>query len=209
MKNMSKSSDISKIKYSEFKKLPEATQKNYTSVLVSAMNKRIKRLGKTEIGRLSPTYQAYERRILEGKNGYYSVKGLTGDALYNRFEALSESLKKATSVREWKTLRNETLEKLNLTNISIDDEKAFWSMYRKFQEDETEYQQFKKEKSDMVLSHIANTFESQGYDYTENTKQKLMDWLKKEYEKTQQRQQQANRERESSIYTSIEDDEGI
>ena len=100
--------------YKEFKKLDFKEQKRLTSILVSAMNKRIKRLGQSEIGRLSPTYQAYERR----GNKPFSIKGLKStDALFNRFESLAKSIQSATSVREWKTLRKQTLGKLNLEDI--------------------------------------------------------------------------------------------
>lgn len=207
MRNMQKSQQISKMSYAEFKKLTPKEQKRVTSVLVSAMNKRIKRLGNTEIGRLSPTYQAFERR----GNKYYSVKGLTGDALYNRFEALSESLNKSTSVREWKKLRNETLEKLNLDDLSPDDEKAFWSMYRKFQEDNTRYKDFlkKKEVSDKVLTYIAHNFEEQGYDYSKKTRNKIMKYVREEYEKDKMQKHDANRERGASIYVSNDEGEEL
>ena len=158
-----------KVTYKQFQALDDKEQKRVTSTLVSAMNKRIKRLGKTEIGRLSPTYQAYEKRVEKG-GGYYSVKGLTGDPLYNRFEALQQSLQKATSIREWKKQRKETLEELNLENITPDEEKAFWNLYRKFQEDKTKYSKHKKDISDKIVKYVASHLESLGYDYTDKTK---------------------------------------
>lgn len=195
---------INNMDYKKFKALSGKEQKTITSKLVSAMNKRIKRLGQSEIGRLSPTYQAFERR----GNQYYSVKGLSGDALYNRFEALQGSLLKATSVREWKKQRKETLEALNLDNLEIEDEKAFWNMYRKFQEDPSrKYKQYKKEVSNRILKYIASTFESRGYDYTEGSKRKLMKWLRSEYEKDKQAKYERNRERSASMYISDDESE--
>ena len=72
-RNTHKASDIAstKISYSEWQKLPRSEQRRLTSTLVSAVNKRIRRLGESEIGRLSPTYQAFERR----GNQFYTGRG--------------------------------------------------------------------------------------------------------------------------------------
>lgn len=193
-----------KVSYKQFQALTPKEQKQATSTLVSAMNKRIKRLGKTEIGRLSPTYQAYEKRVEKG-GGYYSVKGLTGDALYNRFEALQQSLQKATSVREWKKQRKETLEELNLENITPDEEKAFWNLYRKFQEDKTKYSKHKKDISDKIVKYVASHLESLGYDYTDKTKKQILKFVKEDYEKEKGRKTQSNRQR--SMSTILPDEE--
>lgn len=189
--------------YKEFKKLDFKEQKRITSILTSAMNKRIKRLGMSEIGKLSPTYQAYERR----GNKPFSIKGLkSSDVLYNRFEALAKSIQSATSVREWKTLRKQTLGKLNLEGISPDEEKAFWSMYRKFQEDSRRYKKYRKEISDKILYYIARNFESKGYDYTKSTRAKIMKYVRDEYEKDKQREYTRNRERSASVFVSEGDE---
>ena len=195
--------------YNTFKKLSWKEQKRITSILISAMNKRIKRLGKSKIGELSPTYQTFLKRQEKhkGNDGYYSIKELkTTDELYNRFQKLASSLQKATSLREWKALRNETLEKLSLDGISPDEEKAFWNMYRKFQEDNTRYKKFKKEISDKVLTYIAKAFEDKGYDYTEKSRKQITRWLKEEYEKDKQNAYQQQQARATSIYFN-EDDE--
>lgn len=213
-KRKNKIEDYFNISFKEFKKMDYSEQKRITSKLVSAMNKRIKRLGEyvdeenNEIGKLSPTYQAYEKR-----GSYYSIKDktgktLSGDALYNKYEQLVSSLKRATSVREWKKLRNETLTELNLEDIDIETEKAFWSMYRKFQEEPArKFKKYKKEISGKILSYIASTFEKQGYDYTEKTKAKIKRWLKREYEKDQRKKAQRNRERSASTFIPDEESE--
>lgn len=198
-----------KIDYKKFKSLSDKEQRRVTSILTSAMNKRIKRLGMSEIGRLSPTYQAYERRLNEGKgrDGYYSIRGIKSTSdLYNRFESLAESLKASTSVTEWKKLRNKTLSELNLEDISLDDEKAFWSLYRKFQEDSKRYKKFRKEISDKILFYIAREFENKGYDYTKSTKDKIMKYVRDEYENEKARRTQQNRQRSSSVYVSEGDE---
>lgn len=82
-------------------------------------------------------------------------------------------------------------------------------MYRKFQEDKTKYKKFKKDISDKVLTYIANTFESQGYDYTEATKKKILKFVRKEYEKQKTAKYEANRERGASIYVSNDEGEEL
>lgn len=195
-----------KLTYKDFKKLTPKEQKQATSTLVSAMNKRIKRLGQTEIGQLSPTYQAYEKRVENG-GGYYSVKGLTGDALYNRFEALQQSLQKSTSVKEWKKLRSKTLKDLNLEDITIDEEKAFWKLYRKFQEDKTKYSKHKKDISGKIVKYVASHLESLGYDYTDKTKKKILNFVRRDYEKSKAEKTQTNRARGSSTILPDEESE--
>jgi len=195
-----------KVSYKQFKALDDKEQKRITSILVSAMNKRIKRLGKTEIGRLSPTYQAYEKRVEKG-GGYYSVKGLTGDALYNRFEALQQSLQKATSVREWKKQRSKTLSDLNLEDITLDEEKAFWNLYRKFQEDKTRYSQHKKDISDKIVKYVASHLESLGYDYTAKTRKQILKFVKEDYEKDKGRKTRERRTRSTSAILPNEESE--
>ena len=191
--------------YAKFKKLDIKEQKRITYILTSAMNKRIKRLGMSEVGRLSPTYQAYEKRISEGKGreGYYSIRGIksTGE-LYNRFESLASSLKSSTSVTEWKKLRNKTLSALNLDGITPEDEKAFWSMYRKFQEDAKKYKKYRKEISDKILYYIARNFEGKGYDYTKSSRDKIMKYVRYEYEKDKQAKTRRDREHSTSVYVS-------
>lgn len=204
-RNTHKASDIAstKISYTEWQKLPRSEQRRLTSTLVSAVNKRIRRLGESEIGRLSPTYQAFERR----GNQFYTIKGLEGDALYNRFQALQDTMNKATSVRGWKKQRQETLNRLNLDGIDAESEKAFWDMFRRYQETGGKYKKFRKEISDKILTYIASTFEKQGYDYTEKTRNKITKWLKEEYEKEKQQRTKSMRERSTSTYVSDEESE--
>ena len=198
--------------YDEFKKLPFKEQKRITSILTSAVNKRIRRLGETEIGKLSPTYQAYENRLEKNKkegfrDGFYSIRGIkTTSKLYNRFESLANTMKASTSVTEWKKLRNETLSKLNLEDIDIESEKAFWSMYRKFQEDKTQYKKFKKDISNKILYYIARTFEDKGYDYTTATRKKILNFVKDEYAKEKRRKAEVNRVRSTSVLVSEGDE---
>lgn len=215
-RNVNKAKQLAQdMTFKEFSKLSWSEQKKITSVLVSAMNKRIKRLTQTEVGRLSPTYQAFEERGYK----YYSIKGLQDShELYNRFYAMKRSLERATSVREWKKQRNETLTKLDLKGIDVETERAFWSLYRKFQEDNDNFKKYKKEVSDMVQVYIANELDRMSYVedidengnvhrdyYTMDNKEKLKRWLKESYEKSKSKKYQQNIER--GLSTIIPDEE--
>lgn len=144
------------------------------SRLVSAMNKRIRYLGKSEVGRLSPTYQAYERRVQKGlgRNGFYSVKGKDTQQLKDLYNQLSKSLNSdVTTVRGWKQHRQEVFDRIGYNfNNDQDREKKFWELYRKFQEQDPSYKQYRKEISDKVLSYIANEIGSDYTDSEENIK---------------------------------------
>lgn len=143
--------DILKMQISEFRGVSTANLKQVTSRLVSAMNKRIKRLGKSEIGRLSPTYKAFE------KHGKYSVKGLSRKSTIQEFKNLQESLKKKTSLSEFKKYRKELYKKLGVdfgNNIKL--ERKFWKVYHKFEESNKAFMNVKKGVSSDVLNFLSN-----------------------------------------------------
>ena len=158
-----------------------------TSRLVSAMNKRIRYLGKNATGRLSPTYQAYERRKQKGlgRDGFYSVKDKDPQQLKDLYRQLSKSLNSdVTTVRGWKKHRQDVLDKIGYDfNNDQDREKKFWELYRKFQEQDPSYKQYRKEISDKVLSYVANEIGSDYTDSEENIKkiQTKVDQLYEEF----------------------------
>lgn len=177
--------DIASLDKSIIDRLSKSELSMVTSRLVSAMNKRIRYLGKSELGRLSPTYQAYERRLSKGlgRDGFYSVKGKNPQQLKDLYKQLSQSLNSnVTTVRGWKKHRQEVFNQIgyNFKN-DIDREKKFWQLYRKFQEQDPSYKQYRKEISDKVLSYIANEI---GSDYTdsEDNINKIQDKVDELYE---------------------------
>ena len=149
-----KIADILKMNVDDFRGVSTKNVKQITSRLVSAMNKRIVRLGKSEIGKLSPTYKAFEKR------GKYSVKGLTRESTKTLFNILKESFSKKTSLTQWKQFRNETLEELDLTFLKddIDLEKKFWDLYHKY-EDESDILKNVKDVSNAVLNYFKKRLE--------------------------------------------------
>lgn len=157
------------------------------SRLVSAMNKRIRYLGKNAVGRLSPTYQAYERRVQKGlgRNGFYSVKGKDTQQLKDLYNQLSKSLSSdVTMVKGWKKHRQKVFDRIGYNfNNDMDREKKFWELYHKFQEQDLSYKQYRKEISDKVLTYIANEIGSDYTDSEENIKmiQDKVDQLYEEF----------------------------
>ena len=137
--------DILKMDASDFRGVSTANLKQVTSRLVSAMNKRIKRLGKSELGQLSPTWKAYEKR------GKYSVKGLTRESTLQVFQNLKESFGKSTSLSEWKIEHKEILQKLNLDfKGDIQTEKKFWELYHEYAEQDKRVQNIKGISGDVI-----------------------------------------------------------
>ena len=199
------------IDYEQFKKLAPKEQKRITSVLVSAVNKRIRALGKTEIGRMSPTYQAFlERGRLSGLEGgkFYSVRGIEGDALYNRFRQMQDVYTGNTTPTKWFKHRESVLERFNLQGLSIKRETNFWKMYHEFVEDKnTGYTETKKEISNTILTYISNKYRSKQFRYTKEAKEDLINLLRDEYEKGKQAKKKVKYGREASYYVSDEEGE--
>lgn len=173
--------DVASLGKSTIDQLSKSDLSRVTSRLVSAMNKRIRYLSKSNIGRLSPTYQAYEKRVQKGlgRDGFYSVKGKSTQQLKDLYRQLSRSLThkvtlesgeevEVTSVRGWKKHRQDVLNQIGYDfNNDHDREKKFWELYRKFQEQDPSYKQYRKEVSDKVLTYIANEI---GSDFTDSEK---------------------------------------
>lgn len=177
--------DIASLSKSTIDQLSKSDLSKVTSRLVSAMNKRIRYLGKNAIGRLSPTYQAYEKRVRKGlgRDGFYSVKGKDPQQLKDLYKQLSKSLTSdVTTVKGWKKHRQEVFDQLGYDfNNDQDREKKFWELYRKFQEQDPSYKQYRKEISDKVLSYIANEIGSDFTDSEQNI-QKIQDKVDQLYE---------------------------
>lgn len=187
--------DVSRLDKNTIDKLSKSDLSRVTSRLVSAMNKRIRYLGKSEIGRLSPTYQAYERRKSKGsgRDGFYSVKGKDTQQLKDLFRQLSKSLTRTTTLesgeeveltttRGWKKHRQDILDQLGTDfGGDLNTEKKFWELYHKFQEGDPSYKHYRKDVSDKVLTYIANEIGGDFSDSEENIK-RIKDKVNQLYE---------------------------
>lgn len=97
--------------------------------LVSASNKRIRNLAKTELGRLSPAYQSRMER-----GGQFSTKGKTTNQLRQLFGEAKGFLElKTSSVSKWQEKREEIAKELGVPKEFLNSEtkaKKFWKTYR-------------------------------------------------------------------------------
>lgn len=119
--NLDFNQDISKLTREDLSAL--------TSRLVSASNKRIRGLAKTELGKMSP---AYVSRMERG--GLFSVKGKGRNELEQVFVEAKGFLELKTSSRTgWKNVRTEVAESLGVDKSFLNTEtksKRFWKAYR-------------------------------------------------------------------------------
>ena len=155
--------------------------KTITSRLVSATNKRIRRMGADVRGKLSPTYKAFERR---GEK-YYSIKGLNKNSLISLYYELSQKSEKITSLKEWKKYQSSMYKELGIDFINpntrewdIETEREFWDMYNKYLEYDKEYATSLKGKakrktiSNSVIEYIKNQIDWKNMSFDE-MKQKI------------------------------------
>lgn len=115
-----------------------------TGRLVSASNKRIRSLAKTEIGQLSPAYRSRMER-----GGLFSTKGLNTNQLRHLFgEAKGYLQLKTSSVKGWKKIREDVVSdmekgieentgtKVDLSELLSTTTKShkFWKTFREIEE---------------------------------------------------------------------------
>lgn len=98
------------------------------SQLSSAANKRLKRLGASEIGALSPAF----RGVTESGRDKFSVKKKTTNQLRNEYKAVRSFLRKeSSSVKGWEKQRKRTYERIGGDFGNLADEQTFWRIYRR------------------------------------------------------------------------------
>lgn len=152
--------NIMEMSWDEINQLSAKDLKSVTSRLVSASNKRIKRLASTETGKSSFAYQTVEER---GRK--FSVRGKDTNALRQEFALTKNFLNMKTStVKGWKEYRGDVTERLT-KGLDIDElswsertEKKFWKVYRRFEE--THGGTYKKGDSDRIQQFITGIMEN-------------------------------------------------
>lgn len=148
-----KISDIIDMSWDDIGKLSTQDLKQLTSRLVSASNKRIRRLEKTRLGTSSYAYQTVEER---GRK--FSVRGMNRNQTLMEFGKARHFLQSKTStVKGWKDVLESTEERITKTldtkDLKWSDKtwSKFWKVYRRFEEnhsgtfkkgDSTRFQQF-------------------------------------------------------------------
>lgn len=122
-------------------KMTEKELRATVQMLASSANKRLKRLGATEIGRMSPAYQSAMRRSYTGaQGGKFGTKGKTRNQLRNEYKALKAFMETKTgSVQNWNAYKKKVYERMGGDfGNDVDKEKEFWKTYRKIEELHTE-----------------------------------------------------------------------
>lgn len=120
----------------DINKLSKSDLSRVVGRLISASNKRIRTLAKTEIGRLSPAYQSRMER-----GGQFTTKPIHKlpksqqiNALRNLFGEIKGFLQlKTSSAKKWKKVRAEITESMGIPKDMLNTktkEQRFWKAYR-------------------------------------------------------------------------------
>lgn len=118
-------------------KMSAAELKKNVQILASAANKRLARLGSTEIGKIAPAYESAMKRSYTGTaGGKFGTAGKSRNQLLNEFVAIKSFMGlKTSSVKGWSALRKKTYEKAGVTPTDDPErEKALWRTFRKILE---------------------------------------------------------------------------
>ena len=123
--------DIMNLGFDFLNSLQEKDIKKVTSRLVSAANKRIRRLRDSEVGKYSPSLDKINKM-----GRMFSVEGKNTNQVRNEFKQVKAFLQKKTStISGYKAVRKKTMERLGIKKWdSPQQERDFWSMYREIVE---------------------------------------------------------------------------
>lgn len=191
MENMNvkglKISDIMNMDWDTLNKLNKEDLKSITSRLVSASNKRIKRLAQTPRGKSSFAYQSVEER---GRK--FSVRGMDTNQLKNEFSRAKRFLNMKTStVRGWKEYRSQMETRTHgatsgeSVNWSERTWSKYWKVYRRFSE--THGGTYKKGDSDRIQQMLTEIMESNDKRRSADTFQRMIeDEYESMYEENQE-----------------------
>ena len=146
--------------WDEINQLSAKDLKSVKSRLVSASNKRIKRLASTKTGKSSFAYQTVEER---GRK--FSVRGKDTNALRQEFKLSKNFLNMKTStVKGWKKYRANVEERTGYATSGESLEwsdrtwSKYWKVYRRFEE--THGGTFKKGDSDRIQQMLTEIMQS-------------------------------------------------
>ena len=105
-------------------------------ILASAANKRLARLGATDIGQIAPAYISAMKRSYTGTaGGKFGTAGKSRNQLLNEYKAIKSFMEmKTSSVSAWRSFRKKSYERAGV-KVSDDPakEKLFWQTYRKIE----------------------------------------------------------------------------
>lgn len=167
--------DIMNMDWDRLNRLSDTEMRQLTSRLVSASNKRIRRLEKTSRGTSSLAYQTVE---LRGRD--FSVRGKNINQVRNEFKITKHFLQMKTStVKGWKKYRSQIEER---TGYATEGEslnwgeptwKKYWKVYRRF--DEIHHGEYKKGDSDRIQKMLTEIMDKNDKRRSADTFQKLIE----------------------------------
>lgn len=173
--------DIMNIDYDTIVKMDEENIKKLASRLVSASNKRIRRLANSQIGQKSPSYKNYLNR---GKG--FSIRGKDRNEVLSEYSQMIDFLKQKTStIRGWKDVRNKVLDDINSrfgSNLNHDEANELFDLIN---EAKSKYPNLADTQgsSDPVQQLIYNWYvDNKNKDFV-GPKEKYSDWLKRTMDK--------------------------
>lgn len=117
-------------------KMSVADLKKNVQILASAANKRLARLGSTEIGQISPAYISAMKRSYTGSaGGKFGTAGKSRNQLLNEYKAIKSFMSlKTSSVSSWRKVREASYKQAGIEPTDDPEkEKAFWAAYRKIE----------------------------------------------------------------------------
>ena len=151
---------ILEMPWEEINKLTKEDLKQITSRLVSAANKRIRRLEKIPTGKSSFAYQKIEER-----GRLFSVRGKNVNELKNEFKNVSNFMRyKTSTVRGWKQYRSKMESRVSDVTYGESQQwsektwSKFWKVYRK--SEELHGGSYGKGDSDKIQKKLYQIFES-------------------------------------------------
>lgn len=179
--------DIMNIDPLDLMKMSSKELRTVTNRLVSASNKRIRRLEKTEMGRTSPAYINYAQK--RGKP--FSTRGKNVNQLRNEFaQAQSFLSKKTSTLSGWKDVREDVESRLggSMTNTQS---KKFWKAYRELEERtggflDKNYGGKTNRTSDRIQKMLYETFSEKGW---RTKRSDIIETMKERYDELYEEEQ--------------------
>lgn len=170
-----KISDIISMDWEQLNKLSATDLKSLTNRLVSASNKRIRRLEKTERGKSSFAYQSVEER---GRK--FSTRGKNVNQLKQEFKLAKQFLGyKTSTVKGWKEYRTKVEQRTGYAtegesvNWSERTWSKYWKVYRRFEE--THGGTYKKGDSDRIQQMLTEIMKSSDKRKSADSFQKMIE----------------------------------
>ena len=185
-----KITDIMNMSWDDLNSLSGKELRQITGRLVSASNKRIKRLEQTTRGKSSFAYQTVEER---GRK--FSTRGLNTNQVRTEFSNARRFLKMKTStLKGWKEYRESMEERITKTldidelNWSEKTESKFWKVYRRFEEQNGG--KYKTGDSTRIQQMLTEMFESSDKRRSADYFTQRINELYRDYYETEQEEQE-------------------